>query len=151
MVDKNQPGVDSLHCPTYPRQAMWISYPPPWWIDIFGYAPFHWRVENLSTTCVERISRAGYIRGNTGTFTHLPADFHIFDPFIHFFNTFHDSNSRTFLAIVPPDMWKTWKTYPPKMLINRYSYACYVHMWKIYPPRLWINHPGRSHQIILKR
>lgn len=84
-------------------------------------------------------SRSGHIRGNTGTFTHLPGVVHIFDRFIHFFDTFHDSNSKMFLTIVPPDMWKMWKTYPLKLWINRYSHACYVHMWKTYPPRLWIN------------
>jgi len=83
------------------------------------------------------------LRGNTGTFTHLPGVVHIFDRFIHFFDTFHDSNSKMFLTIVPPDMWKMWKTYPPKLWINRYSHACYVHMWKTYPPRLWINHASR--------
>ena len=150
MVDKNQPVVDNVHCPTYLGPTLWKTYPPGWWIDIFDYPPPHRSVENLSTTCVERILRSGHIRGNTGTFTHLPGVVHIFDRFIHFFDTFHDSNSKMFLTIVPPDMWKMWKTYPPKLWINRYSHACYVHMWKTYPPRLWINRPDGSHQIILK-
>jgi hypothetical protein len=142
MVDKNQPVVDNVHCPTYPGPDTWITYPPGWWIEIFGYPPPHRSVENLSTTCVERILRSGNIRGNTGTFTHLPGVVHIFDRFIHFFDTFHDSNSRTSLTIVSPCMWKVWKvwkTYPPKMWINGYSHACCVYMWKTYPPRLWIN------------
>lgn len=150
MVDKNQPVVDSVHCPTYPGPDTWITYPPGWWIEIFGYPPPHRSVENLSTTYVERMPRSSYIRGNTGTFTHLPGVVHIFDRFIHFFDTFHDSNSRTSLTIVPPGMWKVWKTYPPKMWTSGYSHACYVHMWKTCPPRLWKTCPDGSHQIMLK-
>ena len=97
MVDKNQPVVDTVHCPTYPRPVMWISYPPGWWIDIFGYPPPHRSVENLSTACVDRIPRSGHIKGNIGTFTHLPGVVHILDHFIHFFDTFHDRNSKMFL------------------------------------------------------
>ena len=142
--------MDNVHCPTCSRPAVWITYPPGWWIDISGYPPPHRSVENLSTTNVERIPRSRHIRGNIGTYTHLPGVVHIFDRFIHFFDTFHDSYSRTFLAIVPPGMWKMWTTYPPKLWVSDCLLDCYVHMWTTYPPRLWINRPDGSHQIMLK-
>jgi hypothetical protein len=34
MVDKNQPVVDNVHCPTSLGPTLWITYPPGWWIDI---------------------------------------------------------------------------------------------------------------------
>jgi len=53
VVDKFPAEGDNVHHLNFSQGAMWISYPPVWWIDDFCYPPTLLTVENLSTTFVE--------------------------------------------------------------------------------------------------